>query len=289
MNTENIMVFENPEFGTVRTVFKDGEPWFVGKEIAAILGYGAGKSCTNAVSSHVDQEDKGVIDLMTPGGRQKVVSINESGLYSLILSSKLPSAKKFKHWITAEVLPSIRKHGAYVTDSVLDQLEENPDFIPDYIHRLRDENARAKQLRQELAAMQGQLAEVQPMADYYNTYIDNRDALCFRYVAKELEVSERKLIQYLLDRKILYRDPHRHNHVFPCSGDYQHLFIVRDFHTKWGHRGQYTLVTPEGRTYLLKRKEKIANHQPKNTSKDADEICPALVAGGSGCCAIPKN
>ncbi len=286
MNTENIMVFENPEFGTVRTIVKDGEPWFVGKDVAENLEYRNG---SRDINRHVDEEDRQKV-LISDGNQPKTtIVINESGLYSLVLSSKLPSAKKFKHWITAEVLPSIRKHGAYVTDSVLNQLEENPDFIPDYIHRLRDENARAKQLRQELVIVQGQLAEIQPMADYYNTYIDNRDALCFRYVAKELEVSERKLIQYLLDRKILYRDPHRHNHVFPCSGDYQHLFIVRDFHTRWGHRGQYTLVTPEGRTYLLKRKEKIANHQPKNTSKDADEICPAQVAGGSGCCIFPKN
>ena len=280
MNSEKLMVFESQEFGSIRTLVVDGEPWFVGKDVAEKLGY---KNTKDAMIAHVSDEDRHhflrseITTLENSDIPNRGLNfINESGLYSLILSSKLPTAKRFKHWITAEVLPSIRKHGAYVTDSVLDQLEENPDFIPDYIHRLRDENARAKQLRQELAAMQGQLAEVQPMADYYNTYIDNRDALCFRYVAKELEISEQKLIRYLLDRKILYRDPHRGNQVFPCSGDYQHLFIVRDFHTKWGHRGQYTLVTPEGRSYLLKRKEKIANHQPKNTSKDVDEICPEI-------------
>lgn len=98
----------------VRAIAIDGEPWFVGKDVAEALGYGKGKSITNAVTNHVDDEDKGVTKIMTPGGRQKMVIINESGLYSLILSSKLDSAKKFKKWITSEVLPSIRKNGGYI-------------------------------------------------------------------------------------------------------------------------------------------------------------------------------
>lgn len=98
----------------VRAIAIDGEPWFVGKDVAEALGYGKGKSITNAVTNHVDDEDKGVTKIMTPGGRQKMVIINESGLYSLILSSKLDSAKKFKKWVTSEVLPSIRKNGGYI-------------------------------------------------------------------------------------------------------------------------------------------------------------------------------
>lgn len=98
----------------VRAIAIDGEPWFIGKDVAEALGYGKGKSITNAVTNHVDDEDKGVTKIMTPGGRQKMVIINESGLYSLILSSKLDSAKKFKKWVTNEVLPSIRKNGGYI-------------------------------------------------------------------------------------------------------------------------------------------------------------------------------
>lgn len=98
----------------VRAIAIDGEPWFVGKDVAEALGYGKGKSITNAVTNHVDDEDKGVTKIMTPGGRQKMIIINESGLYSLILSSKLDSAKKFKKWVTSEVLPSIRKNGGYI-------------------------------------------------------------------------------------------------------------------------------------------------------------------------------
>ena len=109
----NVLDF-NFEGHDVRAIAIDGEPWFVGKDVAEALGYGKGKSITNAVTNHVDDEDKGVTKIMTPGGRQKMVIINESGLYSLILSSKLDSAKKFKKWVTNEVLPSIRKNGGYI-------------------------------------------------------------------------------------------------------------------------------------------------------------------------------
>ncbi len=92
-----LQIFENPEFGKIRTVTIDGEPWLVGRDVARALGYGEGKSLANAVANHVDDEDKGVTELMTPGGMQKITIINESGLYSLIFSSKLPKAKEFKH------------------------------------------------------------------------------------------------------------------------------------------------------------------------------------------------
>lgn len=110
----NIQVFNNPEFGDIRTVEINGEPWFVGKDVATALGYGEGKSLANAVARHVDPDDKGVTEMMTPGGIQQMTIINESGLYSLILGSKLDSARRFKHWVTSEVLSAIRKTGAYI-------------------------------------------------------------------------------------------------------------------------------------------------------------------------------
>lgn len=116
MNENKLEVYSNVEFGTVRTLTIDGEPYFVGKDVAQALGYGEGKSLANAIAKHVDDDDKGVTEMMTPGGKQKMTVINESGLYSLILSSKLPTAKKFKRWVTAEVLPTIRKHGSYNAD-----------------------------------------------------------------------------------------------------------------------------------------------------------------------------
>ena len=112
-----VQIFNNPEFGDVRVVMQDGEPWFVGKDVTKILGY---TNPSKAIADHVDVEDKGVTKCYTPGGVQNLTGINESGLYSLILSSKLPSAKKFKRWVTSEVLPAIRKTGGYVDQSRLE-------------------------------------------------------------------------------------------------------------------------------------------------------------------------
>lgn len=110
-----ITIFNNPEFGDVRTIMIDGEPWFVGRDVAISLGYGKGTAPTNAIKRHVDDEDKGFTEIVTPFGNQNMAIVNESGLYSLIFGSKLESAKKFKKWVTSEVLPQLRKTGSYGT------------------------------------------------------------------------------------------------------------------------------------------------------------------------------
>ena len=117
-----LKVFNNPEFGKVRTVEINGEPWLVGKDGAAALGY---QNPQRAIRDHVDEEDKGVTEMVTPGGKQSVPIINESGLYSLVLSSKLPGAKKFRRWVTSEVLPSIRKTGHYTAKPMTDYQMES--------------------------------------------------------------------------------------------------------------------------------------------------------------------
>ena len=106
----DLKIFENAEFGEIRTVIVDGEPWFVGKDVAESLGYA---KPTDAIRKRIDEEDRGISEMETPSGIQNMVIINESGLYSLIFGSKLESAKRFKHWVTSEVLPSIRKTGTY--------------------------------------------------------------------------------------------------------------------------------------------------------------------------------
>ena len=111
MNELKNFTFEDQQ---IRVLTIEGEPWFVGKDVAEVLGY---SNSRKAIADHVDSEDKGVTKCYTLGGTQKLTVINESGLYSLILGSKLPTAKKFKHWVTSEVLPTIRKHGAYMTDA----------------------------------------------------------------------------------------------------------------------------------------------------------------------------
>lgn len=125
-SNSNIKVFENPEFGSIRMVEIEGEPWWVGKDVAEVMGYA---NPERSIRKYVDEEDKGVTEMVTPGGRQNITLINESGLYSLILSSKLQKAKEFKHWVTSEVLPSIRKTGAYITEGsetqqYINQLQE---------------------------------------------------------------------------------------------------------------------------------------------------------------------
>lgn len=123
----------------VRTVIINNEPYFVGKDVAEILGY---TNSRQALKNHVDEDDKGVSKCDTPGGKQDLVIINESGMYSLVLSSKLPQAKEFKRWVTSEVLPTIRKHGMFATDELLD----NPDFAIATLQKLKEEREAKKLL-----------------------------------------------------------------------------------------------------------------------------------------------
>lgn len=131
-----LQIFENVEFGSVRTLMINDAPYFVGKDVAEILGY---TNSSKALADHVDDEDKLNNESLSSLGQRGGWLINESGLYSLILSSKMPNAKKFKHWVTAEVLPSIRKHGAYMTPETLEQAILNPDTMIQLCTALKEE------------------------------------------------------------------------------------------------------------------------------------------------------
>lgn len=145
MNDTNVQtqlkVFEHKQFGKVRTITLDGEPWMVGNDIAVALGY---SNPRDALVKHVDNEDKGVAKCDTLGGRQNLTIINESGLYALVLSSKLPDARKFRRWITSEVLPSIRKHGAYMTPETLEAAILNPDIMIQLCQELKKEQEKTQ-------------------------------------------------------------------------------------------------------------------------------------------------
>lgn len=140
-----LQIFQNPEFGTVRTVEIDGDPWLVGKDVAKALGYAKPE---NAIGAHVDSDDKTTTLIQGTGSnyKSKAVLINESGLYSLVLSSKLPTARKFRHWVTSEVLPSIRRHGLYVVDELLN----NPDLMIQAMEQLKAERAKNLQLSEKV-------------------------------------------------------------------------------------------------------------------------------------------
>lgn len=138
----NLQIFNSNEFGEIRVLDINSEPWFVGKDVAEVLGY---SNPQKAIRMHIDEDDKGVNEMDTPGGIQKTTIINESGLYSLILSSKLPNAKKFKKWVTGEVLPTIRKHGMYATEELL----SNPDLLISVAQELKVEREKRKILEAE--------------------------------------------------------------------------------------------------------------------------------------------
>ncbi|MDO4452825.1 MAG: BRO family protein [Lachnospiraceae bacterium] len=134
---KDIEIFNNEEFGKIRTVTIDGEPWFVGKDVAEALGY---SNTRDALATHVMNDDKNTVAISDgKRGNPNQTIINESGLYALIFGSKLESAKRFKHWVTNEVLPAIRKHGIYTTDNVIDNILNNPDFGIELLTKLKEE------------------------------------------------------------------------------------------------------------------------------------------------------
>lgn len=149
-NSTAIQTFTNSDFGEIRVIMINAIPWFAGKDVAAILGYA---NPSRAIRNYVDEDDKGVTKTVTPGGKQNLTIINESGLYSLILSSKLPTAQKFKRWVTSEVLPSIRQHGAYMTPETIEKVLYNPEFIINLASQLRTEQEKNVVLTEENKAL----------------------------------------------------------------------------------------------------------------------------------------
>lgn len=154
----DLQIFSNPEFGQVRTVELDGQPWLVGKDVAEALEY---KNPQRAIRDHVDDEDRGVTKTVTPSGEQETLIINESGLYSLILSSKMPKAKAFKHWVTSEVLPALRRNGVYETVKAQQHIEQ-----------LEATNERLTAAIQAVSTAKEQLAEI---IDTRNDILKQRD------------------------------------------------------------------------------------------------------------------
>ncbi|EGQ1753756.1 phage antirepressor [Staphylococcus pseudintermedius] len=180
----------------VRTLTINDEAYFVGKDIAEILGYSKAR---NAIAKHVDFEDKKDAPIQGPlGGTQKMTIINESGLYSLIFSSKLDSAKRFKRWVTSEVLPAIRKHGIYATDSVIEQTIQNPDYI---IHVLTE----FKKEREGRLVAEQQVQELKPKATYYDLVLQNKSLLSVSKIAKDYGMSARALNKLLHELGVQYK------------------------------------------------------------------------------------
>ena len=238
-----LQVFSNAEFGSVRVVEIENEPWFVGKDVAEALGY---SDTSDAIKRHVDNDDKLTRRFTDSGQSREMYVINESGLYSLVLSSKLESAKKFKRWVTAEVLPSIRKHGAYMTEQTLEEALTSPDFLIKLATQLKEAKEQNKALEIEKAALTVEKQIMQPKADYFDELVDRNLLTSFRETAKQLGVKEKEFIAFLLDKKFIYRD--KKGKLMPYAEKNNGLFEVKEtFNEKTSWAGTQTLITPKGR------------------------------------------
>lgn len=236
-----LQTFNNPAFGEIRTVTIQDEPWFVGKDVAQVLGY---KDTVNALKSHVDGEDKRGWQITTPGGTQEMTIINESGLYFLILSSKLPSAREFKKWVTSEVLPSIRKHGAYMTPETLQAAILNPDTMIQLCQQLKAEQDKRRVLEAENAQLVVDKQIMQPKADYFDQLVERNTLTNFRETAKQLGIAPKKFVDFT--HKYIYRD--KRGKLLPYEARNNGLFEVKEtFNEKTQWSGTQTLVTPKGR------------------------------------------
>lgn len=195
----DIQVFKNIEFGEIRTTEINNEPYFVGKDIAKALGY---KNTRDALMKYVDEEDKGVAKIDTLGGKQRLAVINESGLYSLTFSSKLPNAKKFKRWVTSEILPTIRKNGMFVTDELLN----NPDLAIKVFKQLKQEREEKKKLQLENAQKQQIIGELKPKADYLDLILRSKSLIKIGAIAKDYGMSATKMNKLLHDLGVQYKE-----------------------------------------------------------------------------------
>ena len=196
-----LKIFENTEFGKVRATEINGEAWLVGKDVAEILGY---ERPTKAVTDHVDSEDRDVVPIQDSIGRmQNTPIINESGLYSLIISSKLPQAKKFKRWVTAEVLPSIRKHGAYMTPQKIEEVLLSPDTIIKLATDLKAE-------REERMKLQRETEGLKPKAIFADAVSASKTSILIGDLAKLIkqnghDIGQRRLFQWMRDKGYLIK------------------------------------------------------------------------------------
>ena len=243
-----IKIFENEEFGSVRTMEINGEPYFVGKDVAEILGYA---NTSKALIDHVDDEDKLNNETLSSLGQRGGWLINESGLYSLILSSKLSNAKKFKRWVTSEILPAIRKTGSY-------SIQSKPDS-----YTIEDPAARARRWAEEYEekkALEAKIEEQKPLVEYAEHIQASKDVIDMKSMAKlasknGIKIGRNKLFSFLRDRKILDRE----NIPYANYMDKEWFQVVESPYTF--NNGDVkiirtTLVSPKGQIGIIRQLKK---------------------------------
>ena len=223
----------------VRIITINDEPWFVVADIAKVLG----ASNSRSLAQMVDEEDKGKQSLHS--GSDATI-VNESGLYTILLRSNNPQAKPFRRWVTSEVLPTIRKHGAYMTDTKLEEALLNPDTLINLATQLKHEREEKAQLRALNSNLAVENQIMQPKAQYFDDLVERNLLTNFRDTAKMLKIKQTQFIDWLLDRKYIYRD--KKSKLMPYAQYNETLFEIKESKgatSAW--KGSQTLITPTGR------------------------------------------
>ncbi len=256
-----LQIFQNAEFGSVRSIMINGEPYFIGKDVAEILGY---KDTSDAMRRHVDAEDKLTRCFTDSGQNREMYIINESGLYSLILSSKLPTTKRFKRWVTSEILPAIRRHGLYAVDEMLN----NPDALIEALQVYKAERMQRLALEAENTVQKQQLIEMQPKASYYDVVLNSPDLVSITEISKDYGWSARKMNEYLHTTGVQFKQGGRiwilyqkhaekgytstKTHTYPATDGTIHTKV----HTYWTQKGRlfiYDLLKADGILPLIEQ------------------------------------
>ena len=231
-----IEIFNNSEFGNVRTYYDGEKLLFCGSDVARALGYAIP---SKAVNTHCKGVSK--MEAPSPGGSQTMLFITEGDVYRLIVRSKLPAAERFEHWLFDEVVPMIRKTGCYMTESLLERIQKEPAVIVELAQTLLKETNRAN-------ALEAELGIARPKADYFDAFVNPDDCTNIRTTAKELKIPERKFVKFLLTEGYLFRSPS--GQLLPYNKkSNEGLFIVRDFVT-FRYTGSQTYFTPKGKDII---------------------------------------
>ncbi len=233
-----ITTFSSEEFGNVRTMMIDGDPWFAVIDVCKALEI---KNPSQAIS-RLDNDEKFTTLISNEGAatrHSQMAFVNEPGLYTLVLSSRKPEAKAFRRWITHEVLPTIRKHGMYISDPLLCEIAKDPSILRNMVQNYLAATAQAEMLAADVEAMR-------PKAEFFDAFVSPTDCTNIRTTAKELQIPERQFCKFLVDARFLFRCPA--GNLMPYNKPMnRNLFIVRDYYADNGHKGSYTLITPQGK------------------------------------------